>query len=121
MYFIIRWLVTAIACAAAIWIVPGLTVQTGITGIVILGLILALVDVALKPLLQILSIPITVLTLGIFYLVVNTILLYVAAWLSNGLFAVGVGIAGFGSAFLASIIISIVSALVNGIIGADSL
>ncbi len=121
MFFLIRWLVTAIACAAAIWIVPGLTVQTGITGIIILGLILSLVDIALKPLLQLLSIPITILTLGIFYLVVNTILLYIAAWLSNGLFAVGVGIAGFGSAFLASIIISIVSAIVNSIIGADNL
>ena len=105
MPFVIRWLVTAIACAAAIWIVPGLTVADGITGIIVLGLILAV---------QILSLPLTFMTFGIFYLIVDTLMLYVAGWLSNGLFNVGVGIAGFGSAFLASIIISIVSALVNG-------
>lgn len=114
MLFVIRWLVTAIACAAAIWIVPGLTVADGTTGIIVLGLILALVDTSLKPIVQMLSLPLTFMTFGIFYLVVNTLMLYVAGWLSNGLFNVGVGIAGFGSAFLASIIISIVSALVNG-------
>ena len=52
----------------------------------------------------------TVLTLGIFYLVVNTLLLYIAAWLANGLFGAGFYIASFGSAFVASIVI-IVSAL----------
>ena len=86
----------------------------GITGIIVLGLILALVNTSLKPIVQILSLPLTFMTFGIFYLIVDTLMLYVAGWLSNGLFNVGVGIAGFGSAFLASIIISIVSALVNG-------
>lgn len=116
MPFVIRWLVTAIACAAAIWIVPGLTVADGITGIIVLGLILALVNTSLKPIVQILSLPLTFMTFGIFYLIVDTLMLYVAGWLSNGLFNVDVGIAGFGSAFLASIIISIVSALVNGVV-----
>ena len=62
MSFVIRWLVTAIACAAAIWIVPGLTVADGITGIIVLGLILALVDTSLKPIVQMLSLPLTFMT-----------------------------------------------------------
>ena len=61
----------------------------------------------------------TVLTLGIFYLVVNTLMLYIAAWLANGIFQVGFDIVSFGSAFVASIVISIVSSLMNALVGKD--
>ena len=122
MGFIVRWLVTAIAVAAAVWIVPGFEIIGGDQAwiaIALFALVLSLVNIAIKPILQILSLPITVLTLGIFYLVVNTLLLYIAAWLANGLFGAGFLIASFGSAFVASIVISIVSAIVNSIVGAD--
>lgn len=122
MSFLIRWLVTAIAVAAAVWLVPGIELIGGDSawvGIVIFALILSLVNISVKPLMQILSLPVTVVTLGIFYLIVNTIMLYLAAWLANGLFGIGFWILGFGSAFLASIVISIVSALVNSLIGND--
>ena len=88
-------------------------------GIALFALILSLVNMSIKPILQVLSLPVTVLTLGIFYLIVNTLLLYLAAWLANGLFGAGFYIASFGSAFVASIVISIVSALVNGLVGND--
>ena len=68
---------------------------------------------------QVLSLPVTVLTLGLFYLVVNTAVLYLAAWLANGLFGIGFEIATFGSGFVAAIVISIVSGIVNGIVGND--
>ncbi len=122
MSFLIRWLVTAIAVAAAVWLVPGIELIGGDSawvGIAIFALILSLVNISVKPLMQILSLPVTVITLGIFYLIVNTIMLYLAAWLANGLFGIGFWISGFGSAFLASIVISIVSALVNSLIGND--
>ena len=121
MSFIIRWIVTALAVGAAVWLVPGIEVvgDTAWVGIVILALVLSLINMSIKPILQILSLPVTVLTLGIFYLIVNTLLLYLAAWLANGLFGVGFYIATFGSAFVASIVISIVSALVNGILGSS--
>ncbi|WP_251231755.1 phage holin family protein [Adlercreutzia aquisgranensis] len=122
MNFLIRWLVTAIAVAAAVWIVPGFETIGGDSAwvaIALFSLVLSLVNIAIKPILQILSLPITVLTLGIFYLVVNTLLLYIAAWLANGLFGAGFLIASFGSAFVASIVISIVSAIVNSVVGAD--
>ena len=122
MNFLIRWLVTAIAVAAAVWIVPGFEIIGGDSAwiaVALFSLVLSLVNIAIKPILQILSLPITVLTLGIFYLVVNTLLLYVAAWLANGLFGAGFLIASFGSAFVASIVISIVSAIVNSIVGTD--
>ena len=123
MNFIIRWIVTAIAVGAAVWIVPGIEiVSTGESwvGIVLFALILSLITMSVKPILQVLSLPVTVLTLGIFYIVVNALLLYIAAWLANGLFGAGFYIASFGSAFVASIVISIVSALVNGLVGNDN-
>ena len=107
MNFIIRWIVTAIAVGAAVWIVPGIEiVSTGESwvGIVLFALILSLINMSVKPILQVLSLPVTVLTLGIFYIVVNTLLLYIAAWLANGLFGAGFYIASFGSAFVASIV-----------------
>ena len=123
MNFIIRWIVTAIAVAAAVWIVPGIDIisaDASWVGIALVALILSLVNMSIKPILQVLSLPVTVLTLGIFYLIVNTLLLYIAAWLANGLFGAGFYIASFGSAFVASIVISIVSALVNGLVGNDA-
>ena len=121
MNFILRCLVTAVAVAAAVWLVPGVevapTTETWAC-VAVLALFLSLLDISLKPILQVLSLPVSVLTLGIFYLVVNTFVLYVASWMANGLFDIGFEISSFGSAFVASIVISIVSSIVGGITGA---
>lgn len=120
MNFIARWLATAVAVAAAAWIVPGIDIVGGDNAWIIiatLALVLSLVNIGLKPILQTLSLPLTFLTFGIFYLIVNTLLLYIASWLTDGLFGMGLHIATFGSAFVASIVISIVSSLVNSLIG----
>ena len=117
MNFIIRWLVTAVAVGVAVWLVPGIDLIGGTSawaGIALFALILSLVNI-----MQVLSLPVTVLTLGIFYLVVNTLMLYIAAWLANGIFQVGFDIVSFGSAFVASIVISIVSSLMNALVGKD--
>ena len=121
MRFLVRWIVTAIAVGAAVWIVPGITTigSNGTISVAVLALVLALINMSIKPVLQILSLPISVLTLGIFYLVVNALMLELAAWAATGLFSNGIYIDGFGSAFLGSIVISIVSAIVNGIVGGD--
>lgn len=122
MNFIVRWLVTAIDVGVAVWLVPGIGIVGGTeawAAIAIFGLILSLINISVKPVMQVLSLPITVITLGIFYLVVNTLMLYVAAWLANGIFQVGIDIATFGSAFVASIVISIVSGIMNALVGND--
>ena len=121
MKFLIRWLVTAIAVGVTVWIIPGITTVGGNATIAIAvgALVLSLVNMVLKPILQALSMPITVLTLGIFYLIVNALLLELAAWAATGIFGSGIAIDGFGSAFIGSIVISIVSAIANGIIGDD--
>lgn len=122
MKFIPRWIITALAVAAAVWIVPGIDIlvstQTWV-GVTLTALILSLLNTTVKPVLNILSLPITMLTLGVFYLILNTLMLYLASWIANGLFDAGFYIQGFGSAFLASIIISIVSSILSGITGAE--
>lgn len=123
MSFIIRWLITALAAGVAVWLVPGIEIIGGDSAwiaIAIFALFLSLINISIKPILQLLSLPVTVVTLGIFYLVVNTLLIYLAAWLANGIFGVGFTIMSFGSAFVASIVISIVSALLNSLIGNSS-
>ena len=119
MDFIIRWIVTAVAAGVAVWLVPGITTvgSNSTIAIAVIALILSLINVSLKPLLQTLSLPITVITLGIFYLVVNALLLELAAWAATGIFGSGIQVNGFGSALVGSIIISVVSALVNSFIG----
>lgn len=122
MNFIVRWLVTAVAVGVAVWLVPGIEIIGGgevWVGVALFGLILSLINISIKPFMQILSLPITVITLGIFYLIVNTLMLYVAAWLANGVFQAGFEIATFGSAFVASIVISIVSGIMNALVGND--
>ena len=121
MNFVIRWIATAVAVAVAVWIIPGITTvgSNGTIAVVVGALILSLINVSVKPVFQLLSLPITVLTLGIFYLVVNALMLELAAWASTGLFGSGIAIDGFGAAFLGSIVISIVSSIVNGLLGGD--
>ena len=119
MSFIIRWIVTAVAVGAAVWIVPGITAvgSDSAMAIAVMALVLSLVNVSLKPVLQFLSFPISVLTLGIFYLIVNALLLELAAWAAAGIFGSGIAISSFGSAMFGSIVISIVSSIINNIIG----
>lgn len=121
MNFILRWLGCTVAIGFAAWIVPGFSVIGGSDAwlpVIAVALFLALINASLKPLLQILSLPVTILTLGIFALIVNALMLELASWLAWGVFGTGLYIASFGSAFIASIIISIVSSLVNGLTGA---
>ena len=121
MNFIIRVIVTAVAAAVAVLLVPGLsTVGPNATlALAAFAIVLSLVNISIKPIVQLISSPISVLTLGLFYLVVNALLLELAAWASSGLFGSGVMVDSFLSAFFGSIVISIVSALVNGLIGND--
>ncbi len=120
MSFIARWVVTTIACAVAIWLVPGIVPIGGTwVGAVFCALVLALLNVTVKPVLQALAIPVTIATLGIFYVVVNAFVLELASWLSRNIFHAGIAIDSLFSAILGSIVISLVSMFVGGVVGAD--
>ncbi len=122
MQFILRTIAIFVAVGVAVWLVPGVEVvgtQSAWASIAIVSLFIALINMTIKPLLQLLSLPITVISLGIFYLVVNTVLLYLAAAIGNALFGAGFVIDSFASGFVASIVISIVSAVMNSVLGSD--
>ena len=123
MKFIIAWLVTALAVAAAIWLVPGIQVfgtDNVALAIAIVSAVLALINMFIKPIVKVLSCPLVIITLGLFLLVVNAAMLELAAWASSSLFNMGITIDGFGSAVLGAIIISIVSMIANGIVNSNT-
>lgn len=120
MKFIMTWLVTAIAAAAACWLVPGMIVLGDYMGILLFALAIALVNASIRPIMHIISLPITIITLGIFHFVVNALALNVASWLSLNLFHAGVYVEDFWAALWGSIVISIVSSIVGSIVGVDN-
>ena len=123
MKFVIRWLITAIAVAAAIWLIPGIQVfgtDNVVLAIAIVSAVLAFINMFIKPIVQVLSCPLVILTFGLFLLVVNAAMLELAAWISGSLLHMGIAIDGFGSAILGAIIISIVTMIANGIARSNS-
>ena len=117
MQFVLRTLAIFVAVTTACWIVPGVDIEGSWADLLVVALVIALLNMTVKPIAQLLGAPITMLSLGVFYIVVNTLLLYLAAWLGQTLFGADLQIASFGSGFVAAIVISIVSAIMNAVLG----
>lgn len=118
MQFLLRWVITALAVSVAAWIVPGI-VALGETWVAVLlvGLVLTLINMSIKPLFQLLALPFTCLTFGIFALVVNAALLELSSWLATSLFHTGIYITDFFSAFAGAVIVSLTSVALNALTG----
>ena len=117
MEFLGTWLVTSIATAAAIALVPGIRAVGGsYLGPIMCALALALVNALVKPVVEVLSLPLTIVTLGIFYLVINAMMLNLASGLSVSLFGSGIEIDSFGAAMMGAIVISLASMIIGPII-----
>ena len=115
MDFIATWLVSAIAVGAAIWLTPGITVVGGAyAGPLFTALFLAIVNASIKPVLKIIGLPFTILSLGLFALVINALMLELASFLSRNI--THAGIDGFGAAFFGAIVVSLVTMIVGGIV-----
>lgn len=111
--FFVRWLINAIALYVAVKIVPGIYLQSGSwISLIWLALIFGGVNAFLGPILKLLTCPLILLTLGLFTLVVNTCLFYLAGTIGSS-FGVGFTVAGFWPAFLGSIVVSIVSIVLS--------
>ena len=104
---ITRWLVITVAILLASKIVPGIYVDS-LTTAVIAAAILGIVNTFLRPVLLILTLPLTVLTLGIFAFVINAFMLLLVSY-----FVPQFKVDGFFSAFLGTLIISLVSWIAN--------
>lgn len=109
---LIRWAVNAIALWVAIQIVPGMTHDGTGVSLLIIALIFGLVNALVRPLLVLLTCPLIVLTMGLFILVINAIMLSLTDWVSD-MFGLGLVVDGFWATFWGAIVISLVSGVIN--------
>jgi putative membrane protein len=111
--FFIRWAINAVALYAAVAIVPGINLQSSNwLSFIWLALIFGVINALLSPLLKLLTCPLILLTLGLFTLLLNTFLFYLAGYIGTA-FGVGFTVDGFIPAFLGSIVVSIVSVVLT--------
>jgi putative membrane protein len=110
--FLIRLLVNAIALLIVAYLLPGVHVAS-VTGAIIAALVLGIVNAILRPILVILTLPVVILTLGLFTLVINAITFYIVAHLG-----IGLSVDGFWSAFLGALVLTIISYLLSTLVGA---
>jgi putative membrane protein len=110
-----KWLLQSILSAVAVLftaqILPGVEVS-GIVDALLVALVLSFLNTFLKPVLLILTIPVTLLTFGLFLLVINAIIIVVADALLDGF-----NVDGFGWALLFSLILSVINALLQSMTG----
>ncbi|MDQ0823541.1 putative membrane protein [Arthrobacter sp. V4I6] len=136
--FIVRVIINGLALGIASWLLPGLDISTsattaavgnsGITqgtdtiGIVLaylfIGLIFGVVNALVKPVVSLLSLPLTILTLGLFTIVINAAMLYLTSWLSSYTPVHFTIDSFFWTAVLAAIIITVISLVAGRLAGA---
>lgn len=111
--FLLHWGITALSLWVASHIFAGLKFDN--TGsLIIAALLLGFANAILKPLLIVLTLPLTLLTFGLFLLVINALMILLVAWLVKGF-----KVSSFGTAFFASIFISLLSLVIGSFIVTD--
>ncbi len=105
MLILLNWLVSAVSIIIAGYLIPGVKVA-GIWSALVLALVLGLLNISIKPLLVLLTLPINILTLGLFTFVINALIIMLASSIVKG-FEVG----GFINALLFSIVLTVIQAL----------
>lgn len=114
MKLLLRWVITSFSLFAAAWLVPGIRVEGSAWKVfAVMAIILGLVNSIVRPLLKFLSCPLIILTLGLFVFVINALTLWLASYIAVQWFHVGFYVDGFVPAFLGSIIVSLVSVILN--------
>jgi putative membrane protein len=104
---LLKWVISAVCLYILTWIFPGFVIEGAITALVAAA-VLGLVNVVVKPLMHLISLPITILTLGLFSLVINAFTLLLASWIVPGFH-----ISGFWTALFAAVVLSVLNALLK--------
>src|ERR687897_789869 len=112
MHFLLRLLINAAALWMAIQLVDGIEHRGSWWSLLFVALVFGLLNASIKPLLKLLSLPIIILTLGLFLFVINALMLLMTAWVS-GLLNLGFFVDGFWDAFLGGLIVTVVSLLLS--------
>ena len=110
--FILRWMINIVAIYAAILIVPGIDLKSGLVSVLWLALIFGLINAFVRPLLKLLTCPLILLTLGLFTLLINTFLFWLTSQVGQA-FGINMVIDGFWPAFLGGLVVSVVSVVMS--------
>jgi putative membrane protein len=113
MRILLVWLVNALALIAVAYLVPSISVSS-FTSALIAALVLGLLNAIIRPVLVLLTLPVTIVTLGLFILVINALLFWLAGSILEGFH-----VQGFWGAFVGSILFSIVSWLLSALVLRD--
>lgn len=115
--FLLIWLVSAISLIITAKLVPGIEITNFTSAILASGLI-GFVNATIRPIITILTLPLTLLSLGLFLLIINAISLSLAGWLS-GVFNIGFKVVGFWPAFFGAIVLSLISGFLSRVAKVD--
>ena len=111
--FLLRWLINAVGLFVAIRFVPGIEAQSeNWLSIIVLALIFGVINALLNPLLKFLTCPLIILTLGLFTIVINTVLFWLAGRVGE-MFGVGFYVDGWLPALLGSLVVSVISIILS--------
>ena len=117
--FFLTWIVAAVSLVITAYIVPGITVAS-FPAAMVAAVFIGLVNAVVRPIITLLTLPLSILTLGLFLFVVNAISLSLASWLA-GAFSIGFSVSGFWPALVGSIVLSFVSGLIGRFVNANTL
>lgn len=117
MSFLIRLVINAFAVWVAVGIVSGLEMSGSIWQLLLIAVILGVVNAAVKPIMKLLSIPLILATLGLFLLVINTIIFGLVIWLAAPeRLDLGLTSSSFWTTFFGAVVISLVSGIVSRVV-----
>lgn len=114
MRILVSWLVNAAALYVTAWLVPGIVISGGLGPLLLAALVIGLINAVVRPVAVVLTLPITILTLGIFYLVLNGLLFYLAAAVTPGF-----ALTGFWAAVLGALVMSVVGMVLHALVPGD--
>lgn len=112
MHILLRYLGTVAAVVLAVNIVPGVAIEGGWTTTLLVALVWSVIAEVIRPVLRVLTLPITVLTLGLFSFILNAGLFYAVTW-----FVPGFLVDGFFSALLGAFVLSVIQWFIHQLLG----
>ena len=117
MLFLLQLLINAAALWVAIQVVDGIDHRGSWWSLLLVALVFGVLNASVRPLLKLLSLPILILTLGLFIFVINALMLRLTGWVS-GLLGLGFYVEGFWAALFGGLIVSVVSLILSIFTGA---
>jgi putative membrane protein len=113
MRLILRLIINSVAIWATSLLLSGFVFTGSKINWIIIGIVFGLVNALVRPVVKLLTLPINIATLGLFTLVINTLMLRLTVWLSGSLYLEGGFFTSFSTAFVGAIIISIISTILS--------